>query len=301
VWVPHSLGAIKKRNSDPALWEGLRIEERIGHERTVVGAVDGIASTSRAISESLLADYGVEASLWMPPGVDAARYRPLAEGDCRATLDLLANRLGVPVDEVRGRPLVVEVSRTDVTKRKDVLLEAFAAARSRVPGALLALTIDGTNRELRDRLADRMAELGLAGSVAVLGSVWEHLPALYSLAEVYCTPSVMEGFGMSAAEAAAVGTPVVASRLVPFAVEYLLGEHVSVPVPGAPDLLVGHGAILAEPDAAAAFGAALAMLLEEPDLARRMGESARAAVIPELTWDHLTARFLDQVAAGVWA
>jgi D-inositol-3-phosphate glycosyltransferase len=299
VWIPHSLGAIKRRNSEPQRWASLRVEERIEHERIIVAAVDAVASTSRAISESLLADYGVEASLWMPPGVDAERYRPLEEGDCRATIDLLANRLGIAPEGVRGRPLVAEVSRTDVTKRKDVLLAAFAAVRERVPDALLATTIDDINRDLRDHLEGRIADLGLEGSVAVLGSVWEHLPALYSLADVYCTPSVMEGFGMSAAEAAAAGTPIVASRLVPFVVEYLLGEHRSVPVPGAPELLVGHGAILAEPDSVPAFGAALTMLLRDPELAVRMGASAREAVLPDLTWDHLASRFLDQIEAGV--
>ena len=47
---------------------------------------------------------------------------------------------------------------------------------------------------------------------------------LYNATSVYCTPSVMEGFGMSAQEAAATARPVVASNLVPFVCEYLVGR-----------------------------------------------------------------------------
>jgi len=36
VWVPHSLGALKKRNMDPSTWANLRIDERIGHERELL-------------------------------------------------------------------------------------------------------------------------------------------------------------------------------------------------------------------------------------------------------------------------
>ena len=33
LWIPHSLGALKRRNVDPAKWSDLRIDERIDAER----------------------------------------------------------------------------------------------------------------------------------------------------------------------------------------------------------------------------------------------------------------------------
>ena len=33
VWIPHSLGALKKRNMDPSTWANLRIDERIAHKQ----------------------------------------------------------------------------------------------------------------------------------------------------------------------------------------------------------------------------------------------------------------------------
>jgi phosphatidylinositol alpha-1,6-mannosyltransferase len=167
-----------------------------------------------------------------------------------------------------------------------------------VPEALLAVTIDDTDWILHNELVGLIDELGLSGEVAVLGSVWEHLPCLYALSEVYCTPSVMEGFGMSAAEAAATGLPVIASGLVPFAAEHLLGrEPVHVPVEGSAGLLVGDGGIVAPADEAAAFADALVMLLTDRDLAARLGAAARSAVVPGLTWDRLTAALLESVRA----
>ena len=297
VWVPHSLGAVKRRNVDETRWADLRIGERIDHERAVLEEVDAVVATSDVIRRSLSDDYGVTADLLIPPGVDPARYRPRGDDECPGMWEYLAETLGRPVEEVAGRPVVIEVSRTDTTKRKDVLLEAFAATRQHVPDALLALTIDETDGALRDRLLEQIGDLGLVDDVVVLGSVWDRLPCLYAMSAAYCTPSVMEGFGMSAAEAAASGLPVIASDLVPFAVEYLLGgEPVSVPVPGTPGLLVGDAGIVAPADSVEAFAAALTMVLTDRALASRLGTAARAVVIPALTWDHLTAGLLHRIA-----
>jgi glycosyltransferase involved in cell wall biosynthesis len=194
--------------------------------------------------------------------------------------------------------VILEVSRTDATKRKDILLRAFAEVLHDVPEALLAVTIDDRSRSLHDDLLCLTAELGVADSVAVLGSVWDDLPCLYAVADVYCTPSVMEGFGMSAQEAAAAGTAVVASDLVPFATEYLLGDTPErVPVPGEGDLRVGHAGVVAPADSVPAFAAALRMLLGDGDLRARLGAAGRRVTVPDLTWDRLTAALLESVDA----
>ena len=89
---------------------------------------------------------------------------------------------------------------------------------------------DAEIKRCRDEAVALIRELDLERDVITLGSVWEQLPCLYAVAAVYCTPSVMEGFGMSAQEAAATSKPVVSSDLVPYTREYLLG--------GAPDALI---------------------------------------------------------------
>jgi len=295
LWIPHSLGALKKRNMDPGSWAALRIDERIEHERDLLGRVDGVAATSQAIRRSLEADYGHRSEYFLPPGVDDERYRPRTRAECSGFWERATFGTPFTAGDLAGRPLVTEVSRTDRTKRKQVLIEAFARVREEVPDALLAITIDEGNQALHDHLLDVIAGLGLEKDVLVLGSVWDLLPCLYSSSDVYCTPSIMEGFGMSAQEAAATGVPVVATSLVPFVTEYLLGrDPASSPGPGG-GLLVGEGAIVAPADSVEAFAAAITLLLGDADLRLRMGEAARSITVPSFTWRTRTAHLMTAV------
>jgi len=299
IWIPHSLGTLKRRNVEPRAWEGLRIDERIAAEQLILQQVDGVAATSVAIRNSLWNDYGVHADFFLPPGVDQERYRPRAPEDCSDIWDFLATQLSGPQPGLENRPLILEVSRTDTTKRKDILIKAFAEVRKSVPNALLAVTIDDVNHELHDQLLELISALGIADDVAVLGSVWDKLPCLYAVSTVYCTPSVMEGFGMSAQEATASGVPVVASDLVPFVTEHLLGDsprEMSLNHSGT--ILVGAGAIVVPADSVSGFAQALTLLLTDAELRSRQGALAHDITVPAFSWDRLAAAFLDSVVAA---
>jgi glycosyltransferase involved in cell wall biosynthesis len=298
VWIPHSLGTVKKRNVEPERWEDLRIEERIAVERSLVEKVDGVAATSSIIRRALREDYGYTGpDLFLPPCVDVDRYHPRALGSDDELWDFLASRCDLSPEEVRRRRIVTEISRTDTTKRKDVLIEAFAAAHRRVPESLLLVSIDEGQQPLAQELFALIEERGVGDAVAVVGSVPEWLPRLYAASAVYCTPSVMEGFGMSAQEAAATGVPVVASDLVPFAVEHLLGEEIaSVPVEGSAEpLRVGEGAVVVPADDVRAFAQALERLLLDDELRTRLGEGARRITVPYFTWSSRVPAFLEAI------
>ncbi len=297
IWIPHSLGALKKTNVDPEEWVKLRIDERIKDEIELVKMVDGVAATSVAIRNTLRTHYDHDSAYFLPPGIDHERYRPRPREECSSIYDHLGAVMGRTPAEIERRPLVVEVSRTDTTKRKDVLIRAFAEAREVVPDALLAVTIDRGDPELYDSLVSLIRELDVEEHVAVLGSIWDKLPCLYASCDVYCTPSVMEGFGMSAQEAAASRVPVVASDLVPFATEFLLGDSpVSQDVPEDAPILVGAGAIVVEADSVPGFAEALKVLLTDYRLRRRLGNGALAITVPAFGWDRLLATFLDAIA-----
>lgn len=283
VWIPHSLGALKKQRTRPGDWPSLRIEERIEHERRVLEDVDMVGSTSRAMDESLAREYGRTDSLFLPPCVDTTRFdREAVRADRRAA-GLLAEATGRREAEVDRARIVTEISRTDRTKRKDVLIRAFARVHAQRPDTLLAVTIDPGRKDLYAELTGLIDELGLRGSVAVLGSVWEYVPSLYGITDVYCTPSIMEGFGMSIQEAAACGVPAVASERVPFAVEYLRGE----------------GALLVPPEDVEQTAAALGRLLDDEKLRRQMGERAREITIPRFTWEAAARSFLSEAGIPV--
>ena len=299
VWVPHSLGALKKQNTDPATWEHLRIDERIELERELLGSLDGAVATSSSIRDTFIDAYGYTPQHFLPPCVNESRYRPHDSHECADIWDFLAARSERSAGELQQRRLVTEISRTDNTKRKDVLIRAFARVCRRIPGLVLVIALDETAGAAYDEATALIRELNLERDVIPLGSVWEQLPCLYAITSVYCTPSVMEGFGMSAQEAAATAKPVVASELVPFAVEYLLGEDPDrvVYTDGTQprELLVGAGGVVVPADDVAGFATALEMLLSNDARRTAMGRRALDITVPYFTWSRRTRDLLEDL------
>jgi glycosyltransferase involved in cell wall biosynthesis len=294
VWVPHSLGAIKKKNVAESEWPSLRIDERIQNEQKILSTVDYVASTSPLISESLRQDYSYQGpTLWLPPCVSTLRYHPHPVPPNAPVWSMLSQASGLPVDEIQQMKIITEISRTDTTKRKDILLRAFAQLRKSHPDTFLVITINNNNHPTGAELMQLMSDLNIRQNTAVLGSVWDHLPDIYALSHIYCTPSIMEGFGMSAQEAAATGLPVVSSSLVPFAVQYLYGgAELSVPDP----IAVGQGAVIVQPDDVEGFAQALDLLLSDERMRQVMGRKAYQITIPQFTWPNMVEQFLKSLS-----
>jgi mannosylfructose-phosphate synthase len=302
IWVPHSLGAVKKRNMAPETWADLRIDERIGTEREVLREVDGVAATSSLIQASLRTDYAVATDLFLPPCVDPERFHRRKVPADHPVWRLLADRTGLGAEELGRCRIVTEISRTDRTKRKDVLLRAFGRVLPAVPDALLVVAIDEHEPELWAELHQLIDALGIGPRVAVVGNVSHVLGELYSIAEVYGSPSVMEGFGMAVEEAAASQLPVVASDRVPFVVEYLLGgqvESIDVPGSGHGPLRWGEGGVVVPADDVVGFAYALERLLCDEGQRRAMAERAYHITVPHFTWPAMTRRFLGDVGVAV--
>jgi glycosyltransferase involved in cell wall biosynthesis len=158
---------------------------------------DWIVVVSDAARRSLTAA-GVlprpERAVTIPNPVDVAEIRNLAE----APLEL-------PLPPAEG-PVLVCVARLHVQKDHDTLLRAM----TRLPRSYaLVLVGDGP---LREDLARTVSRLGLRGRVTFTGMVSNPYP-LMRRADVIVLPSREEGFGLVAAEAAALGVPFVGSAV----------------------------------------------------------------------------------------
>ncbi|MGI8593481.1 MAG: glycosyltransferase family 4 protein [Solirubrobacteraceae bacterium] len=133
-------------------------------------------------------------------------------------------------------------------------------------------------RDLRARIVG----LELEAHVRLPGFVSdEALACLYSAATAVVLPSLIEGFGLPAVEAAACGAPVLLSDLP--------SHRASL----------GGAALYFDPEDVQAIAAAMAWALEEPGRTLALAQGAREAVAG-LTWD-ASARALRQVvveAAG---
>ena len=299
IWVPHSLGAVKKRNVKPEQWENLRIEERIANEKTIVQEIDYAAATSATIRKSLIEDYHfAHTPLFLPPCINPERYHPRELASDHYIWDFIAEHSSLTSTEIRSRIIITEISRTDTTKRKNILIQAFARMHQKYPKTLLVLTIDKIQKALADELLNMIKSFGITDNVVVLGSVWDELPDIYAATDIYCTPSIMEGFGMTPQEAAATSVPVISSDLVPFVVEYLLGTEV-IDVPYGDEktktMQLGSGAIVVKADDILGFTSALEKLVADANLREKMGKNAYQITIPYFTWKKMVQVFLDTI------
>lgn len=109
--------------------------------------------------------------------------------------------------------------------------------------------------------------LGIADRVIFTGYLPDdELVVLLNLSTVLVLPSLMEGFGLPAVEAAACGCPVIATTASPL------------------PTLLGDGGLYIDPAKQAELAAALARVLTSAPLRRRMRQAGIAAA-HRLTWD----------------
>ncbi|MFM1847983.1 MAG: hypothetical protein RL417_1457, partial [Pseudomonadota bacterium] len=146
VWVPHSLGSLKKKNISPTEATRLHLDERIDLERALIREVNGVAATSVAIRVALQNDYGYVTSLLLPPCIEKERFHPREVGAGDPIWSFLSEYSEASPEKIRSAKIVTEISRTDRTKQKNILLHAFAAVHRKEPNTFLVLTIDDSER-----------------------------------------------------------------------------------------------------------------------------------------------------------
>jgi glycosyltransferase involved in cell wall biosynthesis len=162
-----------------------------------------------------------------------------------------------------SHPSVVAVGRLVPVKDFPRLIRIMASIRDRVPTATLTIVGDGYEREAIEAL---IAELG-ADHVTLAGRISDNeLISLYQSAWVVASTSVREGWGMTLTEAAACGTPAVATRIA---------GHLDATVEGSSGLLHDRDEDLAD---------ALTAVLTDEQLRAKLtaGALQRAS---ELTWE----------------
>jgi glycosyltransferase involved in cell wall biosynthesis len=188
-----------------------------------------------------------------------------------------------PADDVprSPTPLVVAVGRLVPVKRYDLLLAACAEARRTVPDLELVIVGEGYERPALD---EKVRELDAEGWVRFAGFLRDHeLVDLYRRTWIVASASAREGWGMSLTEAAACGTPSVATDIH--------GHRDAV--------RDGVSGILA-PGTAVDLGGALARVLADGALRGRLSQGALARA-SELTWASTATgimRALAEVAAA---
>jgi glycosyltransferase involved in cell wall biosynthesis len=183
-----------------------------------------------------------------------------------------------PGGERSPKPLVVACGRIAPVKRYDRLLHVAHQARKQVPDLQLHIVGEGYERPKIEAI---IAELGAADWVTLRGHVSDdELVDLYRQAWIVASASAREGWGMTLTEAAACGTPAVATRIA---------GHQDAIVDGVSGVLAGDEAELA---------AAMVDVLSDR---RRLDQLSQGALARAgaLTWGHTATQVMRIVADEV--
>ncbi len=231
-------------------------------EREGLQACDAIVAVSGDMKQDIMKFYDVPAAAIrvIHNGVDPEKYRPM---DGRKTLA----KFGVRT------PFIFFCGR--LSRQKGIF--DLLAAMDHVP--------EGTQLVLATGRPDTPDLLGeLKGLIAGrTDTVWIHemledpdLVNLYNEATVFACPSIYEPFGIINLEAMACETPVVACA-----------------VGGIKEVVVdGDTGFLVPPRAPEKLGRALTKVIEDEELAARMGKAGRKRVLDQFTWDRIAEKTL---------
>lgn len=217
--------------------------------RFAIQFADQVIAVSQATGNWLSERRGISPSKvsLIPYGVDLKLYNKQAQKAVR-------RELGIKEDD----PVVGMTSRLTEQKGHIYLVEAAEEIVERFPNCRFVIAGDG---ELRSFLEKAVAERNLASNFLFLG--FRHdLHRLFSAFDVFTLPSLYEGLPNVVLEAMATSLPVVAT-----------------PVDGTKEAVVdGETGILVSVKQPDKLARAIVRLLENPDLAERMGKSGRQRV-----------------------
>lgn len=237
--------------------------------KRTLSQVDGVFPVS-SYAKGLVARLGtrIDHAQVVTNGCDADRFQP---GAARAGL--------ASVQEFCGHPILLSVGRLIPRKGVDTVLHAVRVLSVRRPELRYLICGDGPQRPELEQLAE---QLGIAHQVRFLGKVpADELPDVYRACDIFVLAAReddadVEGFGLVLLEASASGKPVVAT------------------LSGGVGDAVQHGrtGLLSAPQGVEALAVNINRLLDDRELARRLGEQGRAHVLARASWDSVCERLL---------
>jgi D-inositol-3-phosphate glycosyltransferase len=259
----HTLGRVKEAARNPS--EPRESLVRIAAETEVVARAGCVVASTPADAADLLEHYQAapERLCVSPPGVDHRTFAPGDRAEAR-------RRLGLPPG-----PIVAVVGRIQPLKGVDLALGAVAL----LPGVRLVVVGGPSGPDGEAELGRLIVGAGVLapGRIEFRGPMpHDQVADVYRAADVVMVPSRSESFGLVAAEAQAVGTPVVASRVGGLA--YTVADEVS-----------GR---LVSGDAPADWAAALRSIIEDPIEAERLAKGA-VTQAAQFSWEATADRLLE--------
>jgi len=275
----HTLDRVKAE-SMPEEVEADMPHRRAEAEASIIDCSDAVLASCTVEAEQIASLYGGEPGRIriVPPGVDHAFFGPGHRPQARRAL-------GLPLD---GR-LLLFVGRIQPLKCADAAIETLAELRQGGTEPYRLVVVGGPSGPHGEKSLQSLHDVADARGVRehvhfVAPQPHELLSSYYRAADVCIVPSRSESFGLVALEAAACGTPVVASAVGGLTT---LVDH-------------GHTGYLVDDADPVAYAAAVRKVFDEPLAAERLS-TASVLRARRYTW-RAAARALvelhDELAAG---
>ncbi|HOE67208.1 MAG TPA: glycosyltransferase family 1 protein [Candidatus Hydrogenedentes bacterium] len=234
----------------------------------LIRRLTGILTLSESSKQDIIEYVGApeESICVVPLAADPVRYFP---GDKQEAQQRIRQRYGVEP------PYILYISRIEHPGKNHVrLIRAFEKIKiaDRLPHRLVIAGSDWTRAEEVHRQAEASP---CRQDIVFTGfAPQSDLPDLYRGADVFCFPSLFEGFGMPVLEAMACGTPVACSNCS------------SIPE------VAGNAGVLFDPLSEESIAEALSDLLAHEDKRQRCREEGIARS-KEYSWENTASRTIE--------
>jgi len=270
-FISYVLGVLADEATFERGWVGRLLRLQAKAERRATREADLVITTSQYSRKRLAQVYGLsQAAIGVvPPAFDVERWRRDLKTVVAAASD-------------DRDPVVFCVAHMYPRKNIAALVRATAILVRRLPAVSVRIAGNGPELNNIERL---IATSGLERNVHLLGQL-SHPQLLreFVACDVFCLPSLQEGFGIVFLEAMASGKPVVACRSS-----------------STPELIEDEvNGLLASPRDDADLAAKLLRLIEHPELRRTMGETNRRAA-NRYSASETVPRLVDLVAGLIQA
>jgi glycosyltransferase involved in cell wall biosynthesis len=229
--------------------------------KKVLDGANVIISTSNAfINESfILGDYKEKIEI-IPNGINLEEVRiKLSPSESRS-------RLGLPLD----KKIILFFGNIVPYKGPHILLKAISMMKNQINDFIVVFAGRGP---MKEELIKMSQKLDIEENIKFTGYIDDKLKYLYfKSADIFCLPSInnTESFGIVNLEAMACGVPIVSTR-----------------IGGIPDVVEdGKNGLLTNPNDEKSLAEALIFLMENEEIAKKMGEYGEKKV-KNYSWEKI--------------
>jgi glycosyltransferase involved in cell wall biosynthesis len=239
------------------------------YEKKLMNRSDALIAVSKYTVDELTELYGIneEKIHVIYNGVDIDKFKP------RTNKSELKREFSL--DE--KQKTVLFVGRLYHRKGLEILLHSVPPVLEEFGDVKFAISGTGF-KEKEENLRMLAKELDIEEHVTFLGYVPdEKLPFLYAASDVFVLPAIYENFPFAILEAQATGLPVISTK-----------------VGGIPEFLVDNeNGFLIDPGEPTQLTQKLLTLLQDPKLAKEMGERGRKLIEEKLSWRLITKQVIE--------